>query len=151
MKQRLLARRLLPPVLVSASILVGLGCGVVNPNLLGGNAAVQTPGLNGSIVILVINQTTVDAQANVTVTRTNGGSLDLNIPVLAGSHQAVTQDCEVNTIQVSQASYAGTNGAVVIPSSVSPVQVGSTLQCGGVVAVTITGAPPNVFLNVPSF
>lgn len=162
MRQRFMARRLLPPLLVAASILVGLGCGVVNPSLLGGNAAAQTTGIDGNIVILVINQTTVDAQANVTVTKTtatntsstttaNQGTVELNIPVLASSHAAVVQDCTVQTIQVTQASYAGTNGAVVIPSSVSPVQVGLTLQCGGVVAITITGAPPNVFLNVQSF
>jgi hypothetical protein len=174
MRQRHLARRLSPPLLVSASILAGWGCGIVNPSLLGGNAAAQTKGIEGNIVILVINNTTVDAQANVTVTKTETvtssgtgtatssgstvgsgtnvqGTVDLNIPGQPKSHSAVVQDCSVNTIQVTQASYAGTAGAVVIPSAVSPVQVGLSLQCGGVVTITISGAPPNVFLNVQSF
>lgn len=155
MSVRSLRKRLFLPALIAASVLVGLGCGVVNPGLLGGSGATgATPaeaGASGNIAILVVNDTPVTTQANVTVTKVNGAEMVLNIPVPANDHVTVVQNCEVDTVQVESASYAGPGGAVIIPAAVSPLQMGLTLQCGGVVAVSITGAPPGVFLNVQSF
>ena len=152
MRKRKFRTRLLPPVLIAASVLIGLGCGVVNPNLLSGpSAATGVTGIDGNIVIMVVNNTTVTAQANATVTKENGGQLVLNMPVAANEHLAVVQDCSVRTIQGGSASYAGTAGAVIIPATFSPIQMGLTLQCGGVVVISITGAPPGVFLNVQTF
>lgn len=124
---------------------------MLNPDVLGavgGNTASQFEGGQGNIVILVVNQTPVTTQANIEITKANGGVLTLNIPVPANDHEAIVQTCDVDTIQILQASYAGTGGAVIIPATVSPLQMGLNLQCGGVVAITMTGAPPNVFLGV---
>lgn len=153
MRKRLLRTCLLPPVLVTASILVGIGCGVINPDLVGAPEAAEpeATGAQGNIVILVVNESTVTGQANVTVTKQNGGQMVLNIPVAANQHVAVVQNCEVDTIQVDSASFAGLTGAVIIPATVSPIRMGLTLQCGGVVAISLTGAPPGVFLNVQTF
>ncbi len=153
MRRRSLSRRLLPPVLVVTSVLVGIGCGVLNPDLLGTVGANAASGVinKGNVVILVMNDTAVTAQANVTVTKINGSQLVLNVPVPANDHVAVVQDCDVDTITVDQASVAGTNGAVVIPATVSPVKMGQTLQCGGVMAISITGTAPGVFLNAQTF
>lgn len=152
MRKRLTRACLLAPALTAASVLVGIGCGVVNPNLLGGpGAAAGVTGTEGNVVIMVVNETSVTGQANVTVTKENGGQLVLNVPVPANEHVAVVQNCDVDTIQVDSASYAGTAGAVIVPATVSPIQMGLTLQCGGVVVISLTGAPPGVFLNVQTF
>jgi hypothetical protein len=137
---------------MTAGLLWGAaGCGVLNPNLLGAvgaNTAASVVGTEGNIAILVMNQTPVTIQVNLQITKTNGGVVNLNIPVQPNDHEAVVQSCEVDVVQILQASYAGAAGSVVVPATVSPLQVGLNLQCGGVVSITMTGAPPNVFLAV---
>ena len=82
---------------------------MLNPSLfatLGANPvrALDTP--DGSLVILVMNRTSVTVAARVIVTKKNGGQLDLTIPAgplgsgTTPDHFAVVQDCDVETIDV---------------------------------------------------
>lgn len=156
MRRRSLRRRLFPPVLIALSVLVGWGCGVVNPDLLGtiGFNTASSSQINGVVVIMVVNETDAAAQATVTVTKTTETqtlTTTNQLSVGAQDHLVVVDDCDVDTIQVDQGSYAGPNGAVLVPATVSPVQMGVNLQCGGGVIVTFTGTPPGVFLNAFSF
>jgi hypothetical protein len=155
MTTRLLARSRPPGLgVVACSLLAVLGCGVVNPDLVGtvgGNPATATTPVDANIVILVMNLTPVTAQASVRVTKRNQGVVELNIPVSSLDHAAVVQNCEVTSVEFVEASFAGPGGAVVVPASVSPLVVGQNLNCGGVVAITITGTPPGVFVTVQGF
>ena len=78
---------------------MSIGCGVVNPNLLGAWSRRRGHRDRGNVVIMVVNETSVTGQANVTVTKENGGQLVLNVPVPANEHVAVVQNCDVDTIQ----------------------------------------------------
>jgi len=154
MRRRSLRWRLFPPVLIGISVLVGWGCGVLNPDLLGAtgtNLAASVTGTEGNVVIMVVNDTSGDAQADVTVTKENGAQLVLNVPAAANNHSIVVQNCEVQTIQVNQALVVGANGGVVVPTNVAPVTMGLNLQCGGGVVISISGTPPGVFVNAWSF
>jgi hypothetical protein len=142
---------------VASSTLVGLGCGVVNPGILGavgsntGGTVSDPSTTSGNVVIMLMNQTNATAQANVRVTKVNGGTLDLNMAAAANDFAAVTQSCEVQTIQVVQASFAGPTGAVNVPAAVSPFTMGTTMQCGSVIAITLTGTPPSILIGVQGF
>ena len=139
-----------PAWLVLAGLTGGVvsGCGVVNPSLVavlpGGTQTSTMDSPKGQIVILVINLTPSTTQANVLVTKTNGGQVTLNIAVPAFAHRAFTQECEVQKIEFVQASYAGATGAVQIPFTVSPLVSGVNLECGNVVAISMLGTAPNI-------
>jgi hypothetical protein len=156
MKRRILRKRLLPPVLIAASVLVGLGCGVVNPGLLGGTASTSTTAIlnQGVVVVMLINNTSATGQVSFDTNQTiNGTTGDVTTTLIAPANDHLTwvRDCDFNTINVVQASYAGTNGAVIVPSTVSPVTMRQNIQCGGGVVLTLSGTPPGVFLNATSF
>jgi hypothetical protein len=157
MRRRSLTRRLVPPLLIAASVLVGVGCGVINPELLGAVGASNTAAddvTKGMVVVVLINGTDVSTEITTVTTKMLAGvSTDINktITAKARNHTVLVDDCELDSIQVTQASYAGTNGAVIVPSTVSPANMGENLQCGGGLVVTLTGAPPGVFLNAYSF
>ena len=161
MRRRSLRRRLLPPALIAASVLVGVGCGVVNPDLLGAAGVSNTAAnnlTNGVVVMMLINETDVSADVAIVGQRITGNATlttttDLSWSLTAPSHDHIVlvEDCELDWMQVTQASYAGTNGAVTIPATVAPAIMGETLQCGGGLVITISGTPPGVFLNAYSF
>jgi hypothetical protein len=154
MTSRFAGSRLLGSGVVAASLLVVLGCGVANPALvgtLGSNTAAAVTGIESNIAIMVMNLTPVTTQASIRVNKRNGGVVDLNIPVQPFDHTAVVQNCDVVSVEFVEASYAGPAGAVAIPTTVSPLVVGLNLNCGGVVAITIAGTPPGVFVTVQGF
>lgn len=157
MRRRSLLRRLLPPVLIAASVLVGVGCGVINPDLLGtvGISNNNTTTLtNGMVVMVLLNETNVTASVTVVINKTiDGVDTDVTTTLTspANDHIVLVDDCAINSIQVTDAVFAGTNGAVTIPSTVSPAVMGETLQCGGGVVVTISGTAPGIFLNAGAF
>lgn len=157
MRRRSMSRRLLPPMLIAASVLVGVGCGVLNPELLGAAGISNTAGddlTNGLVVLMLVNETGVSTEANLLITKTlNGVSTEITttLTATANNHMVLVDNCELDSIQVTDASYAGTGGAVTIPSTVAPARMGSTLQCGGGLVITISGSAPGVFLNALSF
>ena len=144
-------------MLIAASVLVGVGCGVLNPDLLGAAGVSNTASTsltNGMVVMMLINETGVSTSATLVTTKNlNGVSTDITTTLTtpANNHLVLVDDCTLTSIQVTTASYAGANGAVVIPSTVAPAVLGETMQCGGGVVVTISGTPPGVFLNAATF
>lgn len=128
------------------------GCGMLNPSLF------ATTGLNpvrsldtpeGSLVILVMNRTNVTVAARVTVTKQNGGQIELTIPAgpfgsgTTPDHAAVVQDCDVETIDLIGIT---AEGDIEIPSFSAPLRDGLELSCGKVVAIFVAalGAEPIV-------
>jgi len=147
MKRRDLGTKLFLLMLLGAASAAVHGCGVLNPSLVS-TLTLGTQGgtieAKGNVVILVMNTSSVTTQANIRVTRDDGGQVTLNIAVPAFGHRTFTQECEVQQIEFVEASFADVDGAVQIPFSVSPLVSGVNLDCGDVVAITMIGNPPNV-------
>jgi len=134
-----------------------VGCGMVNPSLLGGLGVSPIQALDpaqGSLVIAVLNRSDAVAQAKVVVTKANGGELELNLttqPFSPGTeldHVVAVQDCDVESVELLEIIYAGPGGASTIASDAAPLLSGFNLSCGDVVVITITGTSPNVLVNL---
>ena len=110
MRRRSLIRLLLPPVLIAASVLVAVGCGVLNPDLLGA-AGVSNTGttslINGMVVLMLINETGVSTSAVLVSSKTDntGATTTSNTTLTAAAHDHIVlvNDCQINQIQVNTA------------------------------------------------
>jgi hypothetical protein len=149
--------RAIPTVLAMVVLAASTGCGVLNPSLLGGVGISPIQGLDpaqGSLVILVLNRSDAVAQAKVAVTKTNGAEVELNLtaqPFSQGTeldHVAAVQDCDVESVELTETIYAGPGGASTIASDTGPLVSGFNLNCGDVVVVTIEGTSPNVIVGL---
>jgi hypothetical protein len=145
-------------VVLSALLALGSapGCGVLNPSLVGtwdGNPVKTLPRPDATIVIVVMNLTAQAAVVQIEITKTNGGVLDLSVPLekYGGAtgldHGMIVQECDdLDTIQLTGGSIQSETGGepVEIPADLPPVTYGLNLFCGGVVTITIQGVglPP---------
>lgn len=131
------------------------GCGILNPDLLssfGGNSVVGLDRPNGAILILVMNLTSSAAVVRIEVTKRDGGTLELSVPLepfgpgTELDHMTLVQECDVESIQFLGGSIESDTGGdpIEIPAELPPVTYGSQLFCGKVVTITIPGVglPP---------
>ena len=135
------------------------GCGMLNPSLLvtlGGTPVRSLDSPDGSLIILVMNRTTQVAAARVLVTKQNGGEVELTLPVEpfnAGTdldHRMAVQDCDVESLQLIQVTATTATGVIEIPSDAPPITTGDggVELCGKVIAITISGTAPAVFVDL---
>jgi hypothetical protein len=114
----------------------------------------------GTIAIVVLNSTSSQAAARFQITKRNGGTVDLTVPVLPfdgdpadeGDRAMVVQDCDVTTIELVDVLAAlSTGGVQQFGQDLAPLNMGEQLTCGKVIAVTITGSEPNLLVNLQVF
>ena len=155
-------RRLRAAVALLALAAPGLGavagCDVLNPSLVAGVgvnpiAAMDVP--DGSILIVVMNDSDSVAVAHLTIEKTNGWVVHLAIPVLpfdANSDEdfaMVVQDCDIASIQ-----YRGSFITALrnfIDEDNSPLVGGRVVNCGNVIAIWITQSGLNYYSNLSVF
>jgi len=151
-------------MILAAAGLMTVSCGVVNPSLVGtvGGSTVNTlDSPQGTVLIMVLNQTTSEAAVAIEVTKTNGGTMILTVPVLPfdndtaddSDHQTLAQDCDVRAIQLREviASIPATGGVQQFAADRPPLILGTDFNCGNVVVFTIVGEAPNLFVNIDVF
>jgi len=139
------------------------GCGVLNPALVGSTVLDSTSALDapeGTILIAVTNRTSSTAAARFEITKRNGGTVDLIIPVQPfdsdpaneSDRMIVTQDCDVTSIRLLDVlASLPTGGVQQFASDLSPLEMGERLNCGKVVLLTIEGVAPNLLVNLGVF
>lgn len=138
------------------------GCGVLNPSLTGTvlpNGVSTLPNQQGTILIAVFNSTTSVAAARLEVTKNNGGVVEVVIPVqprdLNPANQTdqgvVVQDCDVQSIRLVEVLAAVTGGVAQVGTGLPPLQSPTSLSCGKLVVVTITGTAPNILVSLQVF
>jgi len=149
---------------LTALLIAGVaGCGVLNPSLVGTTILSSTESLDnpeGTIVIVVMNTTSSLAAARFEITKRNGGTVDLTVPVLPfdgdpaneGDRAMVVQDCDITSIQlVDVLASLSTGGIQQFGQDLAPLTMGDRLSCGKVVALTITGTEPNLLVTLQVF
>jgi hypothetical protein len=137
------------------------GCDVLNPALFGTVTSSSIPSLSapeGTILVAVLNTTSAIAAARVRVTKNNGGTVDLVLPVQQADNDPANeadralavQDCDVASIQLIEVLAApSTGGAVQQFGSDLPLLIGGVhINCGKVVVISILGTPPNLLVNM---
>ena len=136
------------------------GCGVLNPSLIGsatGDAISSLDNPEGTIIIVVMNSSLSTAAASFTITKSDGGVVDLVVPVLPadgnpaddGDVAMVVQDCDVQSIQLNTVLASLPTGDVQqFASDLAPLVKGERLSCGKVVSVMIVGVSPNLLVNL---
>ncbi len=139
------------------------GCNSLNPGLataVGANAVPLTTPPSGVILVLFMNLTSVPARATLIVTNTNGGQYQLGLTALGFDttsdldYALAAQDCSVGngggiqSIGLTDVTYASATGPVVVPFDRPSLKTGVDMNCGNVLAVTFQGTPPNVFVNL---
>ena len=145
------------------AFVAGAGCNSLNPGLasaIGVSAIPSMAAPSGVTLIVFMNLTSVPARATLTVTNTNGGSLDLGLTALAFDvtsdldYAIAAQDCSVGnggivqSIGLNDVTYASATGPVVVPFDRPALTIGTDMNCGNVLAITFQGTPPNVFVNL---
>lgn len=147
--------------LVTLSLVSATSCDVINPALLGstgGSTIRALENAQGSLVILVMNRTTAVAAAQVLVTKQSGGTVLLTIPVQEfgdgndRDFSAIVQDCDIEQVQLLQVTAVSGEGETVeVPSDAPPLRMGIEINCGSVIAITVSGTSPTLFLDLTVF
>lgn len=137
--------------LTACGVALSVGCGVVNPSLLGAvgsNTASNITAPQGYIVILLVNRSAVSTQARVQIRKENGAVQDLTLSSEPFNFFAFTQECGVTSIQFQTFGYAATTGTTNVNANLGVLRVGETFNCGNVIAVVANGNPPTFTVEV---
>ncbi len=134
------------------------GCDAINPELitsLGGNTTETLRDAEGYVGIVIMNTTSVVAQVNMTILKTNEGVGELFATVAPydskskDDHIMGVFECDVESIRLNSLTYASTGGeAVEIQFNYGSFVYGENLFCGDVIYITIAGSPPNVTASI---
>jgi hypothetical protein len=141
---------------------IPLGCGVLNPSLTGTvlpNGVSTLPNQQGTILIAVFNTTTSIAAARLEVTKSNGGVVEVVVPVQPRSDNpanqtdqgVVVQDCDVQSIRLVEVLASVPGGVMQFGTGLAPLDYPTRLSCGKLVVVTIAGSAPNLLASLDVF
>lgn len=130
------------------------GCPGINPDLvgqLGGSpvSAINVP--DGNIVILVSNLTPTLVTVDVQVTKQNGGTIPLSIEVPGLSYSARAQDCDIQSLEITQATYGTARRPITLPPGPLSVAGGTGIGCGQVLSIIVVGTPPDLTVQTQVF
>jgi len=154
--------RVFPGLILVMAVFLPAGCGVLNPALTGTvlpNSVSTLEAPQGSILIAVFNQTTSIAAVRFEITKKNGGTVDLVIPVQPADGNAANeadrglaiQDCDVQSIRLVEVLASVPGGVQQFGTGLAPLEDGLRLSCGKVVAVFIAGTAPNLLASLDVF
>ncbi len=121
-----------------------MGCGVLNPDLIGTTAtfpAVRMTSPDGYIVLMLVNQSVTSTQATYDLVR-NGVTMQETISSGPLNFFAITLSCDSTSVDLQTFGYAGTDGVIEIPANLGVLQVGQDIFCGSVISVEAIGTPP---------
>lgn len=145
------------------ALLVTAGCGVLNPALVGTIGFDSTPALDspeGTILIVVTNSTPSTAAARFEITKRNGGTVDLILPVQPftgnpadeSDRIIAVQDCDITSIQLLDVLASLPAGGVQqFASDLAPLNMGERIHCGNVILLSLEGEAPNLLVNLGVF
>lgn len=140
-------------LLIGLGSAVMIGCGVLNPSLIGsvgGNTATTVKAPSGYNVFIIQNVSATPVRVRTEVTKTNGGVVPLNISLTAFQRVMRTQECDIQSVAITEA-VAGTDESIDITNNTGTLQGTTDLPCGSVVLIQVTGPIPPLTLQAQVF
>ena len=117
-----------------------LGCLACNPEFigsLGGDPAAAGPGVDGSILVVINNQTAVGIQLEMTVQRTNPGEATTSsTATITGppGYIIFSEDCSTTSISLDSLTVGDADVELATRVFAPPA-----LRCGSIVFITVQG------------
>jgi hypothetical protein len=140
-------------LLISALAIVFLpmGCGIINPRLLGtigGNPASAINPIEGHIAILLMNNSDTFVQVEMDIAdREEPNQLFLGAE--ANDYIVATKPCDnLISIDIQIYRYNLDGESTEESANLGTLELGDAIFCGEVIAITVTGTPPDFSVEI---